>query len=73
MSGIDGSTTDERLDGRRDDISDRRRALEDRLEDGYRRIEDALGQGSDVAAWEGFWIGLLRQYQTVYEELRPAA
>jgi hypothetical protein len=63
----------ETLAERRAEIALRRRSLEGRLEDGYRRIEDALEQGADVAAWEGFWIGLLREYEEVCEELRPAA
>lgn len=34
-----------------------------RLEDGYTRIENARQLGQDVAAWEDFWIDLLHQYE----------
>ena len=47
--------------------------LERRLDDGYRRIEDARVQGRDVQAWEEFWIQLLREYEDICDGLRLAA
>ena len=61
-----------RLVGRRDGIAGRRQVLERRLDDGYRRLDEALREGADVEAWEGFWIQLLGEYEAVCDELRPA-
>lgn len=47
--------------------------LEQRLDDGYRRIEEARVQGRDVQAWEEFWIQLLREYEEICDGLRLAA
>jgi hypothetical protein len=53
---------------------DRRRlSLARRLDDGYRRIDQAITTGADVSAWESFWIDLLREYEAVCDELREAA
>jgi hypothetical protein len=53
---------------------DRRQlSLARRLEDGYQRIDQAIASGADVAAWETFWIDLLREYESVCDELREAA
>jgi hypothetical protein len=62
-----------RLSQRCDAIRARREALERRLEDGYERIEQALDDGADVAAWEDFWLQLLRDYEVVCDELSLAA
>ena len=53
----------------RNEIGARRRTLERRLDDGYLRIDRALRTGEDVGAWEDFWIGLLREYESVCDEL----
>jgi hypothetical protein len=53
--------------GRRSEI------LARRLEDGYRRIDQAIATGTDVSAWEAFWIDLLHEYEAVCDELREAA
>lgn len=45
-------------------------ALEARLEDGYARIDAAHAAGLDVAAWEGFWLDLLRQYEAACDAVR---
>jgi Fic family protein len=37
--------------------------LEQRLSDGYERIEQARSRGEDITAWEEFWIDLLDQYE----------
>ena len=47
----------------------RRRTIEQRLEDGYRRIEEARLNQLDVRAWEDFWIQLLREYERVCDEI----
>lgn len=73
MSG--GGPRDEpgALRERREEIVARRQTLVGRLEDGYRRIEEARQQGADIGTWEGFWLGLLEEYETICDELRPAA
>jgi hypothetical protein len=47
----------------------RQQALERRLDDGYRRIEQARVDGADVRAWEDFWIQLLREYEGLCDEI----
>ncbi len=47
--------------------------LEQRLEDGYRRIEQALVDGTDVRAWEQFWLELLAEYEEICHDLAAAA
>lgn len=61
------------LEGRLDLVKSRRLALERRLEDGYRRIDEALLAGSDVERWEEFWIQLLGEYEAVCQDLDLAA
>ena len=51
----------------------RRRVLEQRLDDGYRRIEEARLKQLDVRAWEDFWIELLREYEGVCDDLGTLA
>ena len=51
----------------------RQLALERRLEDGYRRIEEARLHGADVRAWEDFWCQLLREYEAVCDEIGTLA
>ena len=46
-----------------------RDALYRRLEDGYRKVEQGLVEGRDVADWETFWIELLREYERVCDDL----
>ena len=63
---VEGATGEPGLDRRR-------QSLARRLEDGYQRIDQAIATGADVAAWETFWIDLLREYESVCDELREAA
>lgn len=49
------------------------RILEQRLSDGYTRIEQAMAMGEDVTAWEDFWIELLHQYEAAVDRLPEAA
>jgi hypothetical protein len=51
----------------------KRELLARRLDDGYRRIDQAVATGADVTAWETFWIDLLREYEAVCDELGEAA
>jgi hypothetical protein len=51
----------------------RRRTLEDRLDDGYQRIDQAALSGADVSEWESFWLRLLGEYEDVCRELDRAA
>jgi hypothetical protein len=55
------------------DLDARRETLVVRLEDGYRRIDEALLGGTDVSEWETFWIRLLHEYEGVCRDLDAAA
>ena len=55
------------------DLDVRRRTLEDRLDDGYLRIDQAMLSGTDVTEWESFWLRLLGEYEDVCRELERAA
>lgn len=55
------------------DHDSRREMLERRLEDGYRRIDQAALTGADVSEWETFWITLLGEYEDVCREYDLAA
>lgn len=48
-------------------------ALEQRLAEGYVRIEQAVQRGDDVERWEAFWIDLLHEYESLHDELVTAA
>lgn len=54
-------------------IAAKRSAIEQRLGDGYVRIEQAVINGEDVAAWEAFWCDLLVEYEALSNELSAAA
>jgi len=49
------------------------RTLEQRLDDGYRRIENGQRLGADVTLWEDFWIDLLHQYERIAEQMEDEA
>ena len=55
------------------DLDARRLTLEDRLDDGYDRIDQAVLSGADVSEWESFWLRLLGEYEDVCRELDRAA
>ena len=55
------------------DLDARRRTLEDRLDDGYQRIDQAPLSGADVSEWESFWLRLLAEYEDLCRELDRAA
>jgi len=61
------------LASRRQVIEARKIMLMQRLDDGYQRIEGALGDGGNLAAWEDFWIQLLDEYESVCDALENAA
>lgn len=63
---------DDALETRLTAIHFRRAALERRLEDGYRRIETALGEGADTESWETFWLRLLAEYEAVCDQAAAA-
>jgi hypothetical protein len=54
-------------------LDDRRSTLENRLDDGYYRIDQAVLSGADVSEWESFWLRLLGEYEDVCRELAEAA
>ncbi len=62
-----------RARSRGDQETTRLGSLEQRLNDGYERIEQALARGEDVTAWEAFWIDLLHQYEEAFNPLPEAA
>lgn len=43
--------------------------LEQRLDDGYQRIEDGISRGDNVERWEEFWFDLLHQYEELSDHL----
>lgn len=43
--------------------------LEQRLQDGFTRIGEAMQQGLEVDNWERHWCDLLRQYEALSDEL----
>jgi hypothetical protein len=51
-------------------LEDMRDTLYQKLEKGYDWIEAKLEQGEDTAEAEEHWTGLLKQYETVTEEIR---
>ena len=55
------------------DLDARRSTLEDRLDDGYCRIDQAVLSGADVSEWESFWLQLLGEYEDICRELDQAA
>ena len=55
------------------DLSARRRTLEDRLDEGYQRIDQAVLSGADVTEWESFWLRLLGEYEDLCRDLERAA
>ena len=55
------------------ELDARRRMLEDRLGDGYLRIDQAVLSGSDVVEWESFWLRLLGEYEDLCREIAQAA
>ncbi len=54
-------------------IEDRVARLELRLQDGFSRIGEAMSHGIDVDNWERHWIELLREYESLEDELAAAA
>ena len=55
------------------DLDARRRTLENRLDDGFDRIDQAVLSGTDVSEWESFWLRLLSEYEDLCRELNQAA
>jgi hypothetical protein len=55
------------------DLVARRRTLENRLDDGFHRIDQAVLSGTDVSEWESFWLRLLCEYEDLCRELDQAA
>ena len=54
-------------------LDSRRQMLENRLDDGFRRIDEAVLSGTDVTEWESFWLRLLGEYEDICRELDQAA
>jgi hypothetical protein len=46
--------------------------LEKRLQDGFTRIGEAMNNGIEVTNWERYWIELLREYESLNDELAAA-
>jgi hypothetical protein len=55
------------------DLDARRRTLENRLDDGFDRIDQAALSCTDVSEWEAFWLRLLSEYEDLCRELDQAA
>lgn len=56
-----------------DSVENRIARLELRLHDGLARIGEAMATGQDVERWERYWVDLLRQYESLHDELGAAA
>ncbi len=41
--------------------------IEGRLEDGYRKIDEATVEGRDAGRWEDLWLQLLDDYERIYD------
>lgn len=54
-------------------IEDRLAKLELRLQDGFARIGEAMNHGIEVENWEHHWIELLREYESLNDDLAEAA
>ena len=54
-------------------IEDRMARLELRLQDGFARIGEAMSHGIEVETWERHWIQLLREYESLSDDLADAA
>jgi hypothetical protein len=54
-------------------IDDRIAKLEVRLQDGFARIGEAMNHGIEVDNWERHWIELLREYESLEDDLAAAA
>ena len=59
------SATQERTETTQDQVA----RLEARLQDGFTRIGEAMSKGVAVENWEAFWVQLLREYETLSDEL----
>ena len=64
---------DSEADQRPETIDDRLAKLELRLQDGFARIGEAMEHGIEVENWERHWIELLREYESLNDELAEAA
>lgn len=53
-------------------LQERIATLETRLQDGFARIGAAMESGQEVDHWERVWIGLLREYEELSDELAAA-
>lgn len=51
------------------DQTERLAALEKRLHDGFLRIGEAMNAGTDVPDWEALWVKLLREYETMSDDV----
>lgn len=43
--------------------------IENRLEDGYRKINEATDSGREARRWETRWLELLDEYERIYDLL----
>jgi hypothetical protein len=63
----------QKLSDQPETIDDRVLRLELRLQDGFTRIGEAMSHGIEVENWERHWIELLREYESLEDELAAAA
>ncbi len=57
------------VNAERTELQRRLNVLQSRLDEGLPKIQDALAQGRKVPKWEAAWIGLLHEYEQVYDRL----
>lgn len=44
-------------------------SIEQRLHDGYEKIEEGIASGRNVARWEAIWMDLLHEYEDLVDRL----
>jgi hypothetical protein len=44
-------------------------SIEQRLHDGYAKIDEGQASGRDIVRWEDVWIDLLREYEGLMDRL----
>lgn len=45
------------------------RSIEQRLHDGYAKIEEGRASGRNVARWELIWLNLLEEYEETFNRI----
>lgn len=52
-----------------EELLDTLQSIEQRLHDGYAKIEEGRANGRNVARWELIWLNLLQEYEDTFNRL----